>query len=207
MLYAFSRVSGSLIIHLLQWLRLRQAFLSGDATHDRPRAVLPCGCAVFLGELEAQTIAHRLGESQWEARAKGELAILAFLEGDSRRAATLVAGPTFVEAPKTIRWALDGKRHRLVARLIVVGELLKTTHASPDWLKRVFGHNACGHLDVELSQIVARRRHKHALDALSKVSPKVPDVAGNEMRGPRRHRSQKDGHILVGQSQVLGKTT
>ena len=79
--------------------------LSGDATHDRPRAVLPCGCAVFLGELEAQTIAHRLGENQREARAKGELAILAFLEGDSRRTATLVAGPTFVEAPKTIRWA------------------------------------------------------------------------------------------------------
>lgn len=181
--------------------------LSGDATHDRPRAVLPCGCAVFLGELEAQTIAHRLGENQREARAKSELAILAFLEGDSRRTATLVAGPTFVEAPKTIRWALDGKGHRLVARLIVVGELVKTTHASPDWLKRVFGHNACGQLAVELSQIVARRRHKHALDALSKVSPKVPDVAGNEMRGPRRHRSQKDGHILVGQSQVLGKTT
>ena len=54
---------------------------------------------------EAQMIAHRLGENQWEARAKGELGILAFLEGDSRRAATLVAGPTFVEAPKTIRWA------------------------------------------------------------------------------------------------------
>ena len=69
----------------------------------------------------------------------------------------MLAGPTFVEAPKTIRWALDGKGHRLVARLIVVGELVKTTHASPDWLKRVFGHNACGHLDVELSQILARR--------------------------------------------------
>ena len=103
--------------------------------------------------------------------------------------------------------ATDAKGHRLVARLIVVGESVKTTHASRDWLKRVFGHNACGQLAVELSQIVARRRHKHALDALSKVSPKVPDVAGNEMRGPRRHRSQKDGHILVGQSQVLGKTT
>jgi CHAT domain-containing protein len=40
--------------------------------------------------LEAQAIAHQLGESQWEARAKGELGIIAFLEGDSRRAATMV---------------------------------------------------------------------------------------------------------------------
>src|SRR6516164_3061117 len=39
---------------------------------------------------EAETIAHQLGESQWEARAKGELGIIAFLEGDSRRAATMV---------------------------------------------------------------------------------------------------------------------
>jgi len=39
---------------------------------------------------EAETIAHQLGESQWESRAKGELGIIAFLEGDSRRAATMV---------------------------------------------------------------------------------------------------------------------
>jgi hypothetical protein len=39
---------------------------------------------------EAQTIAHQLGEAQWEARAKGELGIIAFLEGDSRHAATMV---------------------------------------------------------------------------------------------------------------------
>ena len=39
---------------------------------------------------EAQTIAHQLGDSQWEARAKGELGIIGFLEGDSRRAATMV---------------------------------------------------------------------------------------------------------------------
>jgi CHAT domain-containing protein len=39
---------------------------------------------------EAQTIAHELGENQWEARAKGELGIIGFLEGDSRRAATMV---------------------------------------------------------------------------------------------------------------------
>ncbi len=39
---------------------------------------------------EAQTIAHQLRESQWDARAKGELGIIAFLEGDSRRAATMV---------------------------------------------------------------------------------------------------------------------
>jgi CHAT domain-containing protein/tetratricopeptide (TPR) repeat protein len=39
---------------------------------------------------EARTIARQLGESQWEARAKGELGIIAFLEGDSRRAATMV---------------------------------------------------------------------------------------------------------------------
>ncbi len=40
--------------------------------------------------MEAQGIAHTLGESEWEARAKGELGIIAFLEGDSRRAATMV---------------------------------------------------------------------------------------------------------------------
>ena len=39
---------------------------------------------------EALAIAHQLGEGQWEARAKGELGIIGFLEGDSRRAATMV---------------------------------------------------------------------------------------------------------------------
>jgi CHAT domain-containing protein len=39
---------------------------------------------------EAQTIAHQLGESQWESRANGELGIIAFLEGDTHRAATMV---------------------------------------------------------------------------------------------------------------------
>ena len=39
---------------------------------------------------EARTIAHQLGETQWEARANGELGIIGFLEGDSRRAATMV---------------------------------------------------------------------------------------------------------------------
>ena len=32
----------------------------------------------------------------------------------------------------------NGKGHRLVARFIV-GELVKTTHSIPDWLKNVFG--------------------------------------------------------------------
>src|SRR5208282_1689212 len=39
---------------------------------------------------EAQAIAHQLRETQWESRAKGELGIIGFLEGDSRRAATMV---------------------------------------------------------------------------------------------------------------------
>jgi len=39
---------------------------------------------------EALGVAHELREEQWEARAKGELGIIAFLEGDSRRAATMV---------------------------------------------------------------------------------------------------------------------
>jgi hypothetical protein len=39
---------------------------------------------------EAQTIAHQLGEVQWEARAEGELGILGFLEGDSRTAAMML---------------------------------------------------------------------------------------------------------------------
>src|SRR5713101_2279087 len=41
---------------------------------------------------EAQGIAQTLGEAKWEARAKGELGFVAFLEGDSRRAAIMVGG-------------------------------------------------------------------------------------------------------------------
>ncbi len=40
--------------------------------------------------LEARTLADSLGEKQWEARAEGELGIIAFLEGDSKRASTMV---------------------------------------------------------------------------------------------------------------------
>src|SRR3984893_15058230 len=39
---------------------------------------------------EARTLAHSLGETQWESRAEGELGIIAFPEGDSKRAATMV---------------------------------------------------------------------------------------------------------------------
>ena len=46
---------------------------------------------------EAQGIAHDLREAQWEARAKGELGFVAFLEGDSRRAAIMV-GDAFLSA-------------------------------------------------------------------------------------------------------------
>src|ERR1700730_8692443 len=46
---------------------------------------------------EAQGIAHALGEREWEARAKGELGFVAFLEGDSRRAAIMV-GDAFLSA-------------------------------------------------------------------------------------------------------------
>jgi len=40
--------------------------------------------------LEARSIAQALGEKQWEARAEGELGIIGFLEGDSKRASTMV---------------------------------------------------------------------------------------------------------------------
>jgi CHAT domain-containing protein len=46
---------------------------------------------------EAQGIAQKLGDAQWEARAKGELGFVAFLEGDSRRAAIMV-GDAFLSA-------------------------------------------------------------------------------------------------------------
>lgn len=46
---------------------------------------------------EAQTIAHRLGQAQWEARAEGELGIIAFLEGNSRRAAVMVGDAVLTE--------------------------------------------------------------------------------------------------------------
>jgi CHAT domain-containing protein/TPR repeat protein len=41
---------------------------------------------------EAQKIAKKLGEHAWEARAKAELGIISFLEGDSRRAGQMVGG-------------------------------------------------------------------------------------------------------------------
>src|SRR6266704_6325049 len=46
---------------------------------------------------EGKQIAHTLGKNEWEARAEGELGIIAFLEGDSRRAAMMV-GDTFLSA-------------------------------------------------------------------------------------------------------------
>lgn len=46
---------------------------------------------------EAQGIARALGEREWESRAKGELGFVAFLEGDSRRAAIMV-GDAFLSA-------------------------------------------------------------------------------------------------------------
>src|SRR5271155_163951 len=46
---------------------------------------------------EAEGIAHALGEREWESRAKGELGFVAFLEGDSRRAAIMV-GDAFLSA-------------------------------------------------------------------------------------------------------------
>jgi CHAT domain-containing protein/tetratricopeptide (TPR) repeat protein len=43
-----------------------------------------------LAWTEAEQIAHKLGEHEWEARAEGELGIIGFLQGDSRRAAVMV---------------------------------------------------------------------------------------------------------------------
>ncbi|HXN23446.1 MAG TPA: CHAT domain-containing protein [Candidatus Dormibacteraeota bacterium] len=43
-----------------------------------------------LAWTEAKQIAHTRGENQWEARAEGELGIIGFLQGDSRRAAVMV---------------------------------------------------------------------------------------------------------------------
>jgi len=40
--------------------------------------------------LETKALAHSLGETQWESRAEGELGTIAFLEGDSKKAATMV---------------------------------------------------------------------------------------------------------------------
>ncbi len=41
---------------------------------------------------QAQAIAENLGKKQWETRARGELGLIAFLEGDSGKAARLVGG-------------------------------------------------------------------------------------------------------------------
>jgi hypothetical protein len=64
-----------------------------------------------------------------------------------------------------------------------------------------------GHLDTALSEVVAWQGNEHALYVLSEISPKMANVAGNQMRGLRGHRSQKDGYILIGQSQVLREAT
>ena len=50
-----------------------------------------------LAWTEAKQIAHTLGENEWEARAEGELGIIAFLQGDSRRA-TVMVGDAFLSA-------------------------------------------------------------------------------------------------------------
>lgn len=50
-----------------------------------------------LSWTEAKQIAHGLEEHEWEARAEGELGIIGFLQGDSRRAAVMV-GDAFLSA-------------------------------------------------------------------------------------------------------------
>jgi len=47
--------------------------------------------------MEAQNIAKSLGEAQWDARATGELGIIAFLEGQGRRA-TIMVGDALLSA-------------------------------------------------------------------------------------------------------------
>src|SRR5260370_7453239 len=43
-----------------------------------------------LAWTEAKQIAHTLRKNEWEARAEGELGIISFLQGASRRAAVMV---------------------------------------------------------------------------------------------------------------------
>jgi CHAT domain-containing protein len=50
--------------------------------------------------MEAQKLAHALGEPMWEARASGELAIVTFLEGNAGRAASM-AGDALLSAVAT----------------------------------------------------------------------------------------------------------
>src|SRR5260370_16800714 len=50
---------------------------------------------------EARSLAVSLGETQWEARARGELGVIAFLQGDTSRPVSLV-GKAFLSPIVTI---------------------------------------------------------------------------------------------------------
>src|SRR6266566_4516032 len=91
---------------------------------------------------EAQRIAHDLGELEWESRAKGELGFVAFLEGNTRRAAIMV-GDAFLSAKASgdtgnqVRllemlgnWFNEAKRYE--EALTFFERAIKTSSSNPD---------------------------------------------------------------------------
>ncbi len=95
-----------------------------------------------LAWTEAKQIAHTLGKNEWEARAEGELGILSFLQGDSRRAAVMV-GDAFLSAKasgdvggqvRMLEMLGNGfnEAKRYGEALAFFDRAIKTSSASPD---------------------------------------------------------------------------
>jgi CHAT domain-containing protein len=92
--------------------------------------------------LEARMLAHSLGEEEWEARAEGELGIIAFLEGDSKRAAAMVGDALASEIAsgdtggqvRSLEMLGNGfnEVHRYGEALAFFNRVIKITQENPD---------------------------------------------------------------------------
>jgi CHAT domain-containing protein len=92
--------------------------------------------------LDARALAHSLGESQWETRAEGELGVIAFLEGDSKRAAAMMgdavlsamASGDVGEQVRTLEMLGNGfnEVHRYGEALAFFDRAIKISKQNPD---------------------------------------------------------------------------
>jgi hypothetical protein len=60
-------------------------------------------------------------------------------------------------------------------------------------------------LTTTLPQVVGWWQYEYAFDRLTEILPKMVNITDNEMRGSRRYRRQKNGYVLVGQSNFTRK--
>ncbi len=92
--------------------------------------------------LDARALAHSLGETQWETRAEGELGVIAFLEGDSKRAAAMMgdavlsamASGDVGEQVRTLEMLGNGfnEVHRYGEALAFFDRAIKISKQNPD---------------------------------------------------------------------------